>query len=166
MKVCFIGHKNIQKDDELEMLLEQTVIKLIKSGAKTFLFGSMSEFDDLSWGVVTKLRLQFPWIKRVYVRAVNQNIDVLYEKYLLESYEETFFPSKLEKAGRYSYVERNFEIIDNATYCIFYYNENYVPVGLRERKSGTKIAYNYAIKKKKKIINLYRDKIFCQKDWK
>ena len=41
-------------------------------------------------------------------------------------------------------------MIDNATYCIFYYNENYVPVGLRERKSGTKIAYNYTIKKKKK----------------
>ncbi|MGN0818858.1 MAG: hypothetical protein ACI4M6_00475 [Christensenellaceae bacterium] len=125
----------------------------------------MSEFDDLSWEIVTKLKIKYPFIKRVYVRSNYQYIDKLYENYLLESYEETYFPPKLENAGRYSYVERNYEMIDSSSYCVFYYNENYVPplsrhpkrndFLLRKRNSGTKIAYNYALKRNKTIINLY-----------
>ena len=63
------------------------------------------------------------------------------------------------------YIERNYEMINLSTYCIFYYNENYIPpieestknnlFPPQKRHSGTKIAYNYAIKKKKQIINLY-----------
>ena len=118
----------------------------------------MSEFDDLSWEVVTALKGKYPFIKRVYVRSAYPYIDERYEKYLLESYEETYFPPKLEKAGKYSYVERNCEMIDSSIYCVFYYNESYVPKVNEKpkKKSGTKIAYNYAIKKNKKIINLYK----------
>ena len=57
-------------------------------------------------------------------------------------------------------------MIDNSTYCVFYYNENYTPplkrtpkrntVSTSKRNSGTKIAYDYAMKKKKQIINLYK----------
>ena len=59
-------------------------------------------------------------------------------------------------------------MIDNSNYCIFYYNENYIPILKRQaknhalspigRNSGTKIAYEYAIKKKKLIINLFNHK--------
>ena len=79
-----------------------------------------------------------------------------------ESYEETYFPTKLENAGKYSYVKRNYEMIDSSTYCVFYYNENYTPPLNRQalpsfkRTSGTKIAYTYATKKNKNIINLYK----------
>ena len=116
----------------------------------------MSEFDKLSWEIVSEIKQEYPSIKRVYVRSSYQHIDKLYEKYLLKSYEETFFPKKLENAGKYSYVERNYEMINLSTYCVFYYNENYIPQLKNQRNSGTKIAYNYAIKKKKKIINLYK----------
>ncbi len=84
----------------------------------------------------------------------------------LKSYEETYFPPKLENAGKYCYVERNYEMIDNSAYCVFYYNENYIASLKRQtkqrmllsvrRSSGTKIAYKYATKKKKLIINLYK----------
>lgn len=127
---------------------------LIKKGATKFLFGSKSEFDKLSWEVVTDLKKEFPFIKRVYVRSAFQHIDNSYKKYLLVSYEETYFPLKIEKAGKYSYVERNFEMIDNSNVCIFYFNKNYIPTP-SNRKSGTKIAFAYAQKKKKQIINLY-----------
>ena len=46
-----------------------------------------------------------------------------------------------------------FEMIDKSNYCVFYYNANYTP--LKKRNSGTKIAYDYAVKKKKIIINLF-----------
>lgn len=166
MRACFIGHRTIQKNNELISLLKQTIVELINKGVTTFLFGSMSEFDDLSWEIVTSLKTTYPFIKRVYVRSAYQYIDNHYKKYLLESYEETYFPPKLENAGKYSYVERNYEMIDKSTYCVFYYNKNYVATLSHQpkhkmllkskRNSGTKIAYNYATKKKKIIINLYK----------
>ena len=166
MQVCFIGHRTILKNEELKSSLKQTIINLINKGATTFLFGSMSEFNDLSWETVTALKANYPFIKRVYVRSTYPHIDESYEKYLLKSYEYTYFPPKLINAGKYSYVERNYALIDNSTYCVFYYNENYVPTSSRrtknnmlvqpKRNSGTKTAYNYAIKRNKIIINLYK----------
>ncbi len=165
MQVCFIGHRTIKKNDKLISLLKRVVISLINNGVTTFLFGSKSEFNDLSWEIVTELKKIYPFIKRVYIRSAYQYIDKSYEKYLLQSYEETYFPPKLEKAGKCSYIERNYEMIENSNYCVFYYNEYYSPPVKRKtkhdmllpsnRKSGTKIAYNYAVKKKKKIFNLY-----------
>ena len=165
MQACFIGHKIIQKNEALVALLKQTVVELINKGVTTFLFGSMSEFDDLSWRVVTELKAIYPFIKRIYVRAVYPYIDRSYETYLLELYEETYFPPQIENAGKCVYLERNYEMIEKSTYCIFYYNEKYIPSSKKQtkhslslpskRNSGTKIAYNYAIKKKKKVINLY-----------
>ena len=166
MKACFIGHRNIDKTEQLCLLLKQTIEMLIKKGVSVFLFGSKSAFDNLSWEIVTKVREKHPFIKRVNVRASFQNVSRSYEKYLYQFYEETYFPNKLQKAGKISYVERNFEMIDKSNYCIFYYNQNYEPPlrlqnkGKRtlKTKSGTKLAYEYAVKKKKKkkTINLYR----------
>ena len=166
MQVCFIGHRTVLNSEELIRSLKETIIYLINKGATNFLFGSMSEFDDLSWKIVTELKEVYPFIKRIYIRSAYQNIDKRYEEYLLKSYEETYFPLKLENAGKYSYVERNYEMIDVSTYCVFYYNENYIPplsqkpknnmLFLPKRNSGTKIAYNYAVKRNKIIINLYK----------
>lgn len=48
--------------------------------------------------------------------------------------------------------------------CIFYYNKDYQPkrrkeskhsIGTYQPKSGTRIAYEFAISKKKEIVNLY-----------
>ena len=162
MKVCFIGHRTIQTNEELISSLKETILNLIHKGATTFLFGSMSAFDRLSWEAVTALKATYPFIKRVYVRSSYPHIDESYKNYLLESYEATYFPTKLENAGKSSYVERNYEMIDSSTYCVFYYNEYYVPSLNRQalspskRNSGTKIAYHYAVKKNKTIINLYK----------
>ena len=168
MRVCFIGHRTIEKTKEFISSLEETIIGLIKRGCTIFLFGSKSEFNDLSWEIVTKLKESYPFIKRIYVRSAYQHINKSYEEYLLKSYEETYFPTKLERAGKYSYVERNFEMIDNCSCCVFYYNEKYVPLIKPKTKSnklvtvkrisGTKVAYEYAKKRKREIINLYNEK--------
>ncbi len=158
MKVCFIGHRTIQKNEELISLLNQTIINLIEKGVTTFLFGNIGEFDNLSWEIVTALKVKYPFIKRVFVRANYQYLNDFYEKYLLKYYEETYFPIELKNAGKYVYVERNYKMIDFSTYCVFYYNENYTPILSQQvkRNSGTKIAYEYAIKRNKTIINTYK----------
>ncbi len=161
MQVCFIGHRVIKKSSKLIYKLKKTIVSLINIGATTFLFGSKSEFNDLSWEIVTKLKETYPFIKRVYVRSAYQYIDNIYEKYLLESYEKTYFPPAVEKANKCSYIKRNYEMIDSSSFCVFYYNKNYTPPlqnnkMLLFKNSGTRLAYNYAVKKKKTIINLYQ----------
>ena len=54
MKACFIGHKSIEITEELKISLKDTVEMLINNGVTTFLFGSMSDFDDLSWNSLIK----------------------------------------------------------------------------------------------------------------
>ena len=160
MKACFIGHRNIVKSNELVSLLNETVEMLINKGVTTFLFGSKSQFDELSLKIVTEFKKIYPFIQRVYVRSAYQHIDKSYEDYLLTFYDKTYFPTKLERAGKCSYVERNYEMIDNSSYCVFYCNENYIPktknqcklnMLVSKSKSGTKIAYNYAKKRRKKL---------------
>ena len=55
MKVCFIGHRTIQKIEELISILNQAIVNLINKCVITFLFGGIGEFDNLSWEIVTTL---------------------------------------------------------------------------------------------------------------
>lgn len=150
---CVFGHRKIEHTMGLQRKLTKIIEKLIvKNGIDTFLFGSKSEFNRLCLKTVTKLKEKYPYIKRVYVRAEYPYIDEDFKNYILQSYEETYYPEKVKGAGKNSYVIRNFEMIDNSSHCICYYNKNYSVKG----KSGTKIAYNYALNKNLKIYNLYK----------
>jgi len=100
---------------------------------------------------VTKLKEKHPHVKRIYVRAEFPFINDDYLTYLLKSYEETYYPERLHGSGRAAYVERNYEMIRSSKYCIVYYDESRAPT---TRKSGTKIALDYAIKKGREVIRI------------
>ena len=123
MKVCFIGHKNIEKSKELIFKLKETISNLLDKGVNTFLFGSKSGFDDVCWEVVTQFKKEYPYIKRVYARATHPYLDNSYKEYLLKYYEETYFSVKGHNAGKYCYIKRNYEMIDSSNFCVFYYNK-------------------------------------------
>lgn len=148
---CFIGHRTINETEELKLQLCVIVEKLItEQNVDTFLFGSKSRFNDLCHELVTKTKEKYPHIKRIYVRAEYPHISDRYKVYLLEDYEETYYPQKIIGSGKASYVERNYEMIDQSRFCVIYYSEKDAP---KARKSGTKIALDYAVKKGKEIIN-------------
>ena len=149
---CFIGHRTINETDELRTKVTEIIEKLITDkNVDTFLFGSKSQFDRLCLELVTKLKEKYPHVKRIYVRAEFPFISDDYLSYLLKSYDDTYYPEKLHGSGRAAYVERNFEMINKSKYCIFYYDEQNAP---QKRKSGTKIALEYAIKIQRYIIVL------------
>ena len=162
---CFFGHRKIDETTELKNKLCGIIENLITNEkVDTFLFGSKSQFDDLCHKVVTKLKEKYPNIKRIYVRSAYQYIPDWYEKSLLENNEGTYFPEYMENAGRASYVERNQEMINKSDFCIVYYDENYLPPRRKnsrrdlfdyQPKSGTAVAYDYAVKKKKEIVNVF-----------
>ena len=166
MIATFIGHRKIQNSELLTEQIKQTVLNLIdEKQVDTFLFGSRSAFDDLCLETVTEIKKERPFIQRIYVRATYPYIDKNYENYLLTAYDATYIPDNVVNAGKAAYVERNFHIIDKADLCIFYYDKNYKPplkpaargrVFGEQPQSGTKIAYEYAVKKQKEIVNLFR----------
>ena len=147
---CFIGHRKIKETEELKGKLFEIIETLIvEKKVDTFLFGSKSGFDDLCYDVVDVLKGKYTYIKRIFVRAEYPNISEEYRQYLLQSYEDTYYPKSVLGANRAVYVKRNHEMIDNSCYCVFYCNENFAP---KTRESGTKIALDYAKRKKKEII--------------
>ena len=162
---CFFGHRKIYETAELKNNLYEIIENLIvNKNIDIFLFGSKSQFDDLCHKIVTELKEKYPHIKRIYVRSAFQHIPDWYEDSLLQHYEDTYFPEHMENAGRASYVERNQEMINKSDFCIVYYDENYAPPKRKnsrrdltdyQPRSGTKIAYDYAVKKKKIIINCF-----------
>ncbi len=117
----------------------------------TFLFGSKSRFNSLCLELVTEIKEKYPHIKRIYVRTEYPCINEQYTNYLLESYEDTYYPEHIRNSGRAAYVERNYEMINKSKFCIVYYDEQGAPT---TRKSGTKTALDYAIKKCKNIISV------------
>ena len=57
-----------------------------------------------------------------------------YADYLLQFYEETYFPDNCKGAGKLSHIKRNQEMINKSDFCLFYYDENYLP----PKKNGQK----------------------------
>lgn len=166
---CFFGHRKVDATDELKNRLYQEIEKLIVAdGIYYFLFGSKSQFDDLCYKIVSDLKNKYPHIQRMYVRAEFEHIDGegsrAYREGLLEHYEDTYYPECVSGAGKAVYVKRNQHMIDRSSVCVVYYDENYKPARRKQSrrdltdyqpKSGTGVAYKYAEKKKRRIINFY-----------
>ncbi|MGN0811976.1 MAG: hypothetical protein ACI4MQ_00495 [Candidatus Coproplasma sp.] len=162
---CFIGHRKVNDVDSVTERVKSVVVELLSLGVKRYLFGSRSEFNDICLSVVSELKKDNPAIGRVYVRSQYPEISDMYKNYLLEGYDETVFPKGMKNAGRASYVERNNYMIDNSSICVFYYDNTYKPNVRKaynnhlsdiQPKSGTKIAFEYAVRKQKEIINVFK----------
>ena len=161
---CFFGHRKVVDMEQLQKRLYKTIEDLIiYNNVSVFLLGSKSEFNALSREVLAELKEKYPYIHRIYIRAEYQYISDDYKKYLLQTCDETYYSERAVGGGKAVYVERNQEMIDKADICIVYYKDNYLPPRRRngkrdlfdyQPKSGTAVAYDYAVRKNKKIINV------------
>lgn len=167
--VCsFFGHRKIELTDNLKQKVKDCVNHLIINyNVQTFLFGSRSNFNDFCHSIVTELKQKYPNVKRIFytcksegcvLESEKQERENIYSKLLkqeihLLGFEEEFEHETKYVAGKASYIERNQAMINDSNFCVFYYNKNYVPP--TKTNSSTKKAYEYATKKKKRIINLY-----------
>lgn len=165
-KCCFIGHRKIETTLVDKKCIYNFIENLIvNENVKVFLFGSKSQFNDLCYKIVSKLKEKHQNIERVYVRSIYENINDMYMQYLIKGYEKTVYAKRCTNAGKISYLLRNQQMIDYSDYCIFYYNENYLPPKRKwarrdlfeyQPKSGTALAYHYAEQKKKNIKNFFK----------
>ena len=165
--VCFIGHRKISDTPELRERLLSILSELIKSGTVNFIFGDHSEFIDLCYNTVTRLKEKYPAIRRIKFRKDYGDTDSYKMKFIMCGYEESYCPSGVDRAGRASYVERNQAMIEESDVCVFYYDKNYRPERRKNRcseicdrrsESGTAIAFKFAVKRNKTIINCFYSK--------
>ena len=160
--VCFIGHRKINGTPELRGHLRDILSELIETGTVNFIFGDNSAFNDLCYEAVTALKQTHPEIRRIKFRRDYADADEYTMRFLLSGYEESICPEGVSKAGKAGYAERNQAMIRESDTCVFYYDEGYRPARRKnsksdltdyQPKSGTAIAYAYAVQKKKKVYN-------------
>lgn len=175
LKVCFIGHRKITASRALTTRLTQVIVDLIAHGADTFLFGSRSQFDRLCWGIVTKLKSQFPAIKSVRYHtphetalaspAAAQRLAKITRHLGVAKTRYPYYDMVVASAQPYrqTYIIRNQIMIDASDVCVYYYDQTYQPPRRPTGKhtfrdyqphSGTALAYQYAKRRHKRIINV------------
>lgn len=152
MTAAVIGHRRVT--EEVASRIKCATEQLVQRGVDVFLFGSRSAFGDMVLDEVTRLKSVCGNLRRVYVRAEYPEISAQYKSYLLRHYDDTFMPSGV--FGRAAYVQRNFYMIDNADVCLFYCDCSVKDCAVG--KSGARIAYEYAVKRRKEIVNLWHSR--------
>ena len=170
-KTCsFFGHRKIDKSNELKEKIKRCLLDLIiNHDVRKFLFGSKSDFNDICHLVVSELKEKYLYMERIFYTCKSESCTleserkereriysfVLNKEVHLLGFEKEFEHKTKYEAGRASYVERNQAMIKDSDFCVFYFNKNYAPS--TKTNSGTKLAYEYALRKKKIIINLFEE---------
>lgn len=162
---CVIGHRNIDEYFLNKEKIKNIVINFIKEkGISVFLFGDNSKFNDFMFEILKDVKNDYKHIKLIYVRATLPYIKEREYNLLKEFYDDTYYPKSVEGSGKNCFVKRNFHMIDKSDICLFFYDANYEVTGRYmntsvskriNKNSGTKIAYEYALKKRKEIVNLF-----------
>ncbi len=149
-KTCtFFGHKEIEITKELEVKLKKIIQDLIlNKNYVYFYFGGFGMFDDLCHKVVSKLKIKHPYIKRIYCVSDERYLRVNKRPGCLkdEDYEEfVYLPLNFDYWYQRIYF-RNIEMINQSDFIVFYVKNTL--------KSGAYKAFQYALKKKKDLINI------------
>lgn len=150
INICsFFGHRDVEITDDLIKRTTNEIEAAINDGCRTFYFGGYSDFDSLCHKIVTSIKEAKPDL------ALNRVYCVSQEKYLRkkvryfnkEDYDDVIYLMPSFEGWYKSIYYRNCAMIDNSDLIIFYCEEN--------PDSGAYKAYKYAIKNKKKVINLF-----------
>ena len=158
---CIIGHRKI---NERICVIEKLKDLIEKKNISIFKFGFYGEFNDLCYNKLLGLKERYPQIQLI-LYSLNNEIAFTFEE--AEDYLSKYkrrnksFPYKCfddivylrdidETKFKYACVLRNKKLIDESDFCLFYHRQNYSLSN--NRRSGTKIAFDYAQEMKKNII--------------
>ncbi|MCM1306438.1 MAG: hypothetical protein NC037_00075 [Bacteroides sp.] len=144
---CF-GHKEVEITDELRAKTSVEIDRAIASGVRIFLFGGLSDFDDLCYDLVTEKKNSNPElnIQRVFCFPLERNMRKPPSWFRQKEYELLKCPEKSFDYWYKSIYFRNIAMINESDWVLFYAE----PI----EKSGAYKAYKYAKIKHKHIVNL------------
>ena len=136
MIVAFIEPDKYERTEEIVGRLQDVITELVvRDGAIVFLFTNVGQFDDDCYTTVSKLKKYYPYIERHYYHS-SCDYDVGYVNWMSEFYDSVHFPNK---GVVISPQLRDHTMIDICNVLV---------------TCGAGAAVEYAIKKKKRVINL------------
>ena len=133
MRCCFIGHRDA---DGLEYKIRESIEKLIKMGVTEFYSGGMGQFDRACEFAVKRQKGKLVFIP-YNIRQVKKEYKLWYDNIICPFGEKEY--------SAYDIPKRNKWMVDNCDICLCYIY----------KEGGAKKTFEYALKKNKKIINLF-----------
>lgn len=139
MIVTFCGHGDETYPDEIRKKLNDTIEELILHGADEFLLGGYGKFDQMAATAVKAQKKKYPHIKSVLVVPyINRSFDK-------ELYDYSEYPPLENTPKRFAILKRNEYMVNRSDIVIAYVSHSW---------GGAAKTFDYALKKKKKMINL------------
>ena len=147
---CFTGHRTVEKKELRSEMLDALLRRLITTeGIDTFICGGALGFDTLMAERVLELKEEFPHIRLwLFLPCLEQ--DLKWSRADKKRYKELLELADYVDCPQIPYNStvmktRNYKMVDNALYCIAYYNGKKI--------SGTAQTIRYAKKLGRKIFN-------------
>lgn len=147
-KICsFFGQNNLLITDELYAVTSAEIMHTIALGCRVFYFSGKGAFDGLCYQIVTKIRTEYPClgIKRVLCAPKESPYPKTKQYFHRKYYDEiAYLPPNLESDTEN--IKKNaYTIIKSSDFVVFY---------VEKEASAEYNAYEYAQKRKKRVINL------------
>ena len=153
MTITFFGHRHIYKEQELRTRIYDAVLPYVNEPKLTLLVGNHGEYDGLVLSVCRELRRKYPHIRICVVLtsiAILQKDEYGYCPADIYSDVETITYDIEDEHFKNQIVVNNRYMVDDSDVVICYVN-------FKEYRSGAKRAVNYAKRKNKTIINLFKE---------
>jgi len=148
--ICsFFGHRDIEITQDLYTITYKAILNALDHGCRIFYFGGYGDFDQLCYKIVTEIKSLNSTlnITRIYCVADEKYLHKKVRYFNREDYDDiVFLPPSFNGWYKRIYF-RNLKMIDESDYIIFF-AEN-------RENSGAYKCYKYAIKKHKKVINIF-----------
>ena len=155
LSVCFTGHRDVKKYDDVYNRTINAVEILINKGSLCFYVGGALGFDMLATNVIINLKSKYPQIKLILLLPFKEpwkveknwtDNDIIDYNAILKKADKIIFINDYYKRG--CYYERNRFLIDNSNVCIAYQ---------RRKSGGTAYTVDYAQKHQVSVINLAKE---------
>lgn len=141
MKSCaFFGHRDWGQAEEKEKIRNSIVDLIENYGVFQFYSGGRGNFDNLCSQIVYELKKDYPQIKNTLVLSYMPK-----EYNLPNKYDDSVYFLEKQVPPKYAIVKTNQIMADKADYLI---------VGLQRSQGGAYLAYEYAKRKGKMIIQI------------
>ena len=147
-KVCScFGHRELNITDELRKNVREEIITAINDNVRIFLFGGMSDFDDLVYEIVSELKQEKNdnSIKRLFCFPLDKYLHRPPSWFVKKEYAGLICPEKSFDGWYESIYFRNCAMIDMSDIVLFCTDDI--------ARSGSFQAYKYALKHRKNCIN-------------
>ncbi len=144
MIITFCGHSDFFESKKYENLLIDILEREIGTCSAKMYLGGYGGFDSFAYTCCKKFKNQRPNVSLVFITPYLK-VDPI----LAQNYDSVIYPALEDKPKRYAIGYRNKYMVEKADLIIAYINHDW---------GGAYKTYEYAMRKGKRIINLYEIK--------